>query len=114
MRSDCGGISSAIHYICYSNLDNVRFGAIQCVPCTLVHILNAAKKGDDKGRFKAIEAPDTLAGPLERAQIRVNGFLRQEGLYDVFRLRARLSALACSNLQDGQRGGSPSRNTLRL
>jgi hypothetical protein len=47
--------------------------------------LNAAEKGNDKGRFKAIEAPDTLMGPLEHAPIRFDGLLRQEGLYDVFR-----------------------------
>jgi hypothetical protein len=59
-------------------------GLKQCVPRTLAHILNAAKKGNDKGRFKAIKVPDTLMGPLERAPIRVDGLLRQEGLYDVF------------------------------
>jgi hypothetical protein len=56
-----------------------------------VHILNAAKKGDDKGRFKAIEAPDTLMGPLEHAPIRVNGLLRQEGLYDIFRPKSEIA-----------------------
>jgi hypothetical protein len=83
-HSDCGGILSAIHYICYSNLANAWFGAVQCVPCTLAHVLNAAKKGDDKGRFRAIKAPNTLMRPLERAPIRVDGLLRREGLYDVF------------------------------
>ncbi len=59
----------------------------------MAHILNAAKKGDDKGRLKAIKAPDTLMGPLEHTPIRVNGLLRQEGLYDVFRSE---SEIACS------------------
>jgi hypothetical protein len=90
-HSNCGGILSAIHYICYCNLDNVQFGAIQCVPRMLGHILNAAKKGNDKGWFKAIKAPDTLLGPLERAPIRVDGLLRQECLYDVFRPKSKIA-----------------------
>jgi hypothetical protein len=57
----------------------------------LAHILNAAKKGNDKGWFKAIEAPDTLMGPLECAPIRVDGLLWREGLYDVFRPKSEIA-----------------------
>ena len=58
----------------------------------MAHILNAAKKGNDKGWFKAIEALDTLMGPLEHAPIRVDGLLWREALYDVFRPE---SEIAC-------------------
>ncbi len=39
------GVTSAAHYICYSNLGVSGSIMVPCVPRTLRHILNAAKKG---------------------------------------------------------------------
>jgi hypothetical protein len=54
------------------------------MPRMVAHVLNAAGKGDDRGRFRELPAPDTIIGPCERAPIRVDGLLRREGLYDIF------------------------------
>jgi hypothetical protein len=83
-HADCGRVTSAIHYLCYFNIANARSGHVRCMPRTLAHVLNATDKGDNRGRFRELPAPDTIIGSCKCAPIRVDGLLRREGLYDFF------------------------------
>jgi hypothetical protein len=56
---------------------------VQCVPRTLAHILNAAKKSDGRGWGTQIDSPDPVREGLLQAPIVMDGLLQKEGLYDV-------------------------------
>jgi hypothetical protein len=63
-HADFGGMTSAVHYICYRNLGVSGGITVLCVQCTLRHILNAVEKGDNQGAFWTLPAtPSPLPAP---------------------------------------------------
>jgi hypothetical protein len=82
-HADFGSMTLACHYLCFRSISSKRKVGVLCVPWTLLHILNAAKKLDGQGWWTKINPPAPLMGAMLRAPIMVDGLLWREGLYNV-------------------------------
>ena len=79
-HADCGGVTSAAHYVCFGNIFNKPTIYVPCVPRILSHIINPAEKTIWRSQ---VEAPLPLVGPLPSEAIITGGLLRLDGLLDV-------------------------------
>jgi hypothetical protein len=82
-HADFGGVTSARHYLCFRSISPKHKVGVPCVPWTLSHILNAAKKSDGRGWWTKIDPPAPLVGAVLRALTMVDSLLWCKGLYNV-------------------------------
>ena len=81
LHAEFGGVTSSIHLISYQGVDDVVFNAPPALPRVLAHILDSASP--DKAQ--EIVATQQLPAAATRSPIVLDGLLRQEGLFDLFR-----------------------------
>jgi hypothetical protein len=82
-HADCGGVTSASHYICFWNAGHDHVINVPCVARCLGQMVNAAEKSDGRGWWAPLDAPPDWFGPHMRTPLMDNGLLQCEGLWDV-------------------------------
>ena len=80
-HAEFGGVTSAIHLISYWGIKDSVFDAPPALPRVLAQILNSASP--DAAR--EIDSPPALPTETRHSPVLMDGLLRQEGLYDLFR-----------------------------
>ena len=86
-HADFGGVTSAFHLISYRGLDASCFVPQGALAQTLGHIINpASARGGPP-----IEPPTCVPTPVPRAPVVLDGLLRGDGLFDVFRPRIEIA-----------------------
>jgi hypothetical protein len=104
-HADFGSVTLACHYLCFHSISSKRKVGVPCIPWTLSHILNAAKKLDGWGGGQRSILQPLLWGPCRGLRSWSTAFFSTRGCTTFTRPQWRLLDCACSSQPAEQKGG---------